>query len=270
MNIQCIKPSGILSQFINYYWVLESFWPEPEITERVIPNGTVELFFHFKNPLRVKRADGSEFQQPNSFLSGISSSYADVFSCGEIGLIAVMFYPHGTSHFFRFPLNELEGSPLNLSNLYYQEIRDIEEQLSEAASLQQRITVVEKFLLRKLNEINKNDSELVGSAIQYINLNKGRITSTELSKKLFVTPKTLERKFSTFVGKTPKQFIKIVRFQNAINSYSNYPKKSLTAIAYENGYFDQSHFINDFKMFSGYSPKEFFKIYPTHPDHFSS
>ncbi len=71
------------------------------------------------------------------------------------------------------------------------------------------------------------------------------------------------------VGKTPKQFIKIVRFQNILNTFSVANSVSLTEIAYASGYFDQAHFIKDFKSFSGYTPKDFFANHQCQSDYFN-
>jgi AraC-like DNA-binding protein len=83
-----------------------------------------------------------------------------------------------------------------------------------------------------------------------------------LAEKLITTPKNMERKFSNHLGKTPKQYIKLVRFQETLNDFSTHKNIHLTEYAYRNGYFDQAHFIRDFKSFSGYTPKEFVEKYP--------
>jgi AraC-like DNA-binding protein len=78
--------------------------------------------------------------------------------------------------------------------------------------------------------------------------------------------KTLERKFACLVGKTPKQYARIVRFTEVIKGFSSMNDPLLTTHAYENGYFDQAHFVKDFKALSGYTPKEFLSRYPCHSD----
>jgi AraC-like DNA-binding protein len=75
-------------------------------------------------------------------------------------------------------------------------------------------------------------------------------------------------KFSSYLGKTPKQFIRIVRFQSVIQNLSCAGPKDLTRFTYDNGYFDQAHFIKDFKNLSGYTPKEFLALGPCHADYF--
>ncbi len=66
-----------------------------------------------------------------------------------------------------------------------------------------------------------------------------------------------ERRFKEYSGFSPKLFSRITRFQSSLDSFGN-KDKSLTDIAYDCDYYDQSHFINDFKEFSGYHPSQYF------------
>jgi AraC-like DNA-binding protein len=268
MHFQVIKPTGILAQFIKYYWVMEKCSLEDDVCERVIPTGNIDLMFHYKNCFKVKCNDNT-YKQAHSFISGISNSYADVTTNGETGLICVSFNPSGACNFFNFPLLEIENQNISLDCIFGSESKEIYEQICVAQSLNDRIAVIEKFLHGRLSETGERDSLLIKTGIRLINQSKGQIDTKCLSEKLSVTPKTLERKFSAMVGKTPKQFIKIVRFQNIINTFSIANSMNLTEIAYANGFFDQSHFIKDFKSFSGYTPKDFFANHQCQSDYFS-
>jgi AraC-like DNA-binding protein len=86
-------------------------------------------------------------------------------------------------------------------------------------------------------------------------------TVEQLSAQFNLSQRQFERKFTEYAGFTPKVYSRIIRFQSALSHYgSDY--KSLTDIAYECGYYDQSHFIHEFKEFSGYHPGQYFKGRP--------
>jgi transcriptional regulator GlxA family with amidase domain len=87
---------------------------------------------------------------------------------------------------------------------------------------------------------------------------KGQVSVDELSEQLNINRRQLERRFASAIGLSPKQLAKIVRLQAALKMLEQGHFTSLTALAYENGYFDQAHFIKDFKEFTGLSPKQFF------------
>ena len=149
-----------------------------------------------------------------------------------------------------------------MSDVLGSEIRQIEEILYYTNSINEKISVIENFLIRRYSPIPSYDNLLIQKGIKIIKEYKGQINATSLSGCLLITSKTLERKFSQYLGKTTKQIIKLIRFQEVLNDFSKNKDLILTERAYNNGYFDQSHFIHDFKNYSGYTPKEFAAKYP--------
>ena len=257
MQFQFIKPRGILSQHIRYYWTMESSALETAISERVIPTGNVQLMFHYRKPFVMKGASLAETRQPQSLISGLSNTYFDATTHGETGVIAVVFHATSACHFFKFPLTEIENQCLNLRDIFNNEIRQVEEIICNEVSMNRRIDVIESFLLHRFAPIQSNDISLIQTAVDVIKKQKGQISAVGLSDKLAITTKSLERKFATLLGQTPKQFIKLIRFQEVILDLSQTHNLDLTDYAYRNGYFDQSHFIKDFKSYTGYTPTEF-------------
>ena len=83
----------------------------------------------------------------------------------------------------------------------------------------------------------------------------GTVRIKELNEKLFISQSPFEKRFRKVVGTTPKKFASIVRFNSILNSLDK--TKSLTEICYENNFFDQAHFIKDFKQFTGETPENF-------------
>lgn len=267
MHFQYIKPSGFLAQYVKHYWILEADNSDGEVCERVIPTGNIEWMFHYRNTFVIKSPE-QIVKQPRSLVSGISSNFSDIATRGESGVVAVTFYPHGASSFLNFPLSEIENASVDLTDIFNTKVKEVEEQICAVNSLAERIGFIERFLLKCFKPISNEDLLLIKKGIALINQSKGQINASALSEKLFYTNKSLERKFSALLGKTPKQFIRIVRFQGIIQSFSNPGNKRLTQLAFENGYFDQAHFIKDFKNLSGYTPKEFLSLGPCHADYF--
>ena len=119
----------------------------------------------------------------------------------------------------------------------------------------QRITHLENFLIKRL--IHNNEFERVEHAIKIIENSKGQIKAQDIAHEVCLGIKQFERTFSKYVGVNPKKFASIVRFQNVIQMKSKH-KKSMSQLAFDNGYYDQSHFIHDFKSLTGLTPKAFF------------
>lgn len=262
MFYKYIKPSNILADNIKHYWVLEINQKEAPVKERVIPTGNIELMFHYYNTF-ITENEILQKQQSRSLISGISNTYSDVRTNGHAGVIAVTFYPWGASNFFKFPLSEVANSFTNLADIYSKHIKQVEEQLVNCLSLEQRIIVIEQFLVQHLKPTNCFDDKFIKQSIQLINKSKGLINTSDLSSLLNVSAKSLERKFSMFLGQTPKQYLKIMRFQEALKLLYSQSEGNLTDLAYNLGYFDQAHFIKDFKQMAGYTPKEYLVNYPS-------
>lgn len=267
MNYSIIHPSRPLSPYIRHYWVMEAENLTETVWERIIPTGNIELMFHFKNSF-ISEKDHLVSYQPRSFVSGISSSFFNVAANGNCGVIAVTFLPWGACNFFDFHLSEIEETSVDLGDIFCSEIRRIEERICEACTLKRRVHIIEEFLFDKLKPVKSAEFHLLQESINTINTKKGQCRTGELAKKLNVSAKNLERKFSAFVGKTPKQFSRIVRFQEIIRCMSSGQSAKSTDLAYDNGYFDQAHFIKDFKTLSGYTPSEFLNLGPCHSDYF--
>lgn len=262
MYYQFIQPTAALAPFIKHYWVLETEPSDGCVTERVVPTANIELLFHYKTPFLVTSPNKATSLQPQTLLSGFSNSFSDASTQGESGVIAVDFHPCGACNFFRFQLSEAQNQNIGLTDIFSNEVRAVEDQLCTLHTLKQRVEVVEQFLMSKLKPINPYDFQLIKHGVQLIIESSGNLQSPQLAEKLSVSTRNLERKFSTFVGVTPKQFAKVVRFHEVLNGLTNGSAHYLTEYAYNNGYFDQSHFIKEFKAFSGFTPSEYLKHYP--------
>jgi AraC-like DNA-binding protein len=139
---------------------------------------------------------------------------------------------------------------------------EVEDQLHQKQTILERVQVIEQFIIRRFNPIGKHDQMLIRKGIELIKNHKGVISAKTLSESLYTTPKTLERKFSHYIGKSTKQVIKLMRFQDVLSDFKPSKIMNLSDFALQKGYFDQSHFIHDFKSYTGYTPKEFAQKYP--------
>lgn len=241
---------------------MESDIYNADVMERVIPTENIQLMFHYKNPFVVFHSNDSVIKQPRSIISGLSDNYSDVSTAGETGVVFISFHPTGACHFFNFPLSEIENQSVDLTDLFTSEIRQIEELLYLKDTIKEKVTVIEDFLIRRYSPIPSHDGLLIQTGVEIVKNCKGQTNAKYLSDCLYTSPKTLERKFAKYLGKTTKQVIKLIRFQEVLHDFSCVNELSLTEHAYNNGYFDQSHFIHDFKSYTGYTPKEFSAKYP--------
>lgn len=240
--------------------------PEPY---RVIPQGCVELMFFYKKPyVKIGKNKKDIEKYESSVIRGQQSAFVDLQATGDIGIFSVLFKPHGAMMFFSLPLNQLKDQSVALSDIAGKEANILEEQILNSKSNQERIEYIEKFLLKKLIEKEYYDFKRINSVIHKIICSKGEITVDEMSHEACFSNKQLERKFSKYIGMSPKQYLKIVRFQKVLKTKELNPEFSLTTLAHECGYYDQAHFIKDFKIITGMTPKSFFSLGDVHSDFF--
>jgi AraC-like DNA-binding protein len=121
---------------------------------------------------------------------------------------------------------------------------------------QKRIEIIETFLLKKLNE-KATISNIVKSTVDILLKTNGSTSINDILKGSPSKRRQLERHFKKQIGISPKQLGKVIRLHASLQMLLNQKSETLTEIAYESEYFDQNHFIKDFKEFVGITPKEF-------------
>ena len=254
--IESIEPIKILSKYIKNYFIVEIDNPIDFLpNDRVYPCGYATMVFHYGSPSKFQKKNSSKYIEPNLVICGQQTNYYDLSLSGKTGMILIVFRPHGVKSFFNFPITELLNENLSLQDLINDEAIELEDKLFNSPNNKQRIAHLENFLIGRL--IHNNEFERVEHAIRMIENSKGQIKAQNIASEVCLGIKQFERTFSKYVGINPKKFASIVRFQNVIEMNSK-DKRSLSQIAVANGYYDQSHFIHDFKSLTGITPKAFF------------
>ena len=252
MNIERYLPAERLLPFIKTFLLIES---KEGMTNRILPGTSLVMAFNYKG--EVSHGEGeTRSRLPTSTITGLRKSPRLLTYSEETATLLVLFKEGGASAFFRTPLQELFGRSLSLNQLMAAyPVKAVEEQLAEAHCNQQRIAIVERFLLAQL-KIPPSDP-LVSEAVQRIKLASGNIRIQALLTDLPISRDPFEKRFRRLIGISPKQFATIIRLREVINSPMS--AESLTRTAYAVGYFDQAHFSRDFQSFTGQTPRTFFQ-----------
>lgn len=244
-------PSDILKPFVKSFAVQET---DQESTYNVLPDTGLVVGFQFKGRLsRLK--DGVEIPLSVSGVSGLADHRRTFKNSPDIGTVLVFFKEAGAAQFFKQPLHELFSESVSLDNFMLRsELLYLEEQLIEAKTDMQRIGAVERFLINRMT--NTKPDKMVLGALALIHQTKGNIRIKELTEQLNISQSPLEKRFRQSVGTSPKKFASIVRLKNAIQHYNG--RSSLTELGCEAGFYDQAHFIKEFKTFTGETPEKYF------------
>jgi AraC-like DNA-binding protein len=250
-------PTPGLQSFIKCFWTLEDNKSPRQERQRIVPDGCMEMIFHYGDLYRQYFNDGNSVIQPRSFIFGQITSYIEVAPTGSSGIVAARFFPEGLMPFLPIPVSSLENKALSLEKIFGAKGKTLEEAVISAPGTKQRIQLIEDFLMNMPTKPQAIDT-VTKACVKEIFQSQGQAGMMELANKANINRRNMERRFAAAIGMSPKQLSKVVRLQAAVKMLGQKKISSLTSLAHENGYYDQAHFIKDFKEFTGVSPKLFF------------
>ncbi|KMQ65143.1 AraC family transcriptional regulator [Chryseobacterium angstadtii] len=256
MNYQTFEPDPELASLIKCYWILEN--PKENIPQQqtIVPDGCMEMIFHYGDLYKQYMSDDQAVVQPRSCVFGQLTQPLVIEPTGITGIFSVRFQYEGFVPFATIPIKEMDDKAVSLDQLFGEDGIQLEKEVLECRTAEEKIKTVEDFLRKKLDD--KAIDRVVQSTIDTILTAGGQIPINELSRQTNINRRQLERKFSSAVGLSPKQLSKTIRLQAALKLLLNNEFTSFTDLAHETAYYDQAHFIKDFKDFTGLTPKEFY------------
>ncbi len=279
-SFDIIKPCTLLEPFIKYYWILDY---ENNLVEpiRVIPYGCVQFTLYLGGKINSLGSNSDSSYKDQAVVTGQISSYFDVVPQGKIRLITIVFKPFGAKPFFDFPISEIKNNIIPIKDINNSDWLLLEKKLSDCKDNKSIIACLEENLLVKLKKNNLFNSyfninyDRVLSAIGRIESSKGCVNIKELSSLVCLSDKQFNRIFADYVGINPKHFLRIVRYQSVLlklqnSNLSDYKDIDLHDLVYDFGYYDQSHLINNFKEFTGYTPREYISLFSPCSEYFSN
>ncbi len=188
------------------------------------------------------------------FLYGQTINPIELYAKGAYKMIVFQMFPFAVRILLDIHPKTLNDDCFDLTGLL--EKNQQLKKIKEADQTERQIEIISDFLDAMVQKSPLNPDKSILLAINLILQFKGKISVSELRQRLSLTERTLERRFEKEIGVTPKVFCKIIQFQNSLAQLAN-EESTLTTIAYENGFSDQSHFIRTFKKYTSLTPSEF-------------
>ena len=245
--------NSILKNFIKFYWLMESDH-EISIDNKLLPANNTDIIINYSNPVTYEKDRNSVIPDRVHF-NGIRSSTEIIKQSGKVKVFGISFYPHGIYPLLKVPMKEFTGKVEDLDNVlgdFSGFIADI--MADNNISAEERIRVMEKIILEKMDCGCLDNKEKMVFSDFYVNSKSVK----DFCSKSGINIKYLERLFFKYTGVSPKVFSRITRFQRISREmlyYRNY--NNLTELAYDGEYYDQTHFIKEFRKFSGVTPGKF-------------
>jgi len=250
-------PHPLLQDFIQCIMVIDA--QVPETAEPVIapypPTPQNSLFFYIEDPIKVQFDGKEEFiQQPRSVIVGPQLTPVRIDVNQRHKAVRVGFHPGGLHRLLGISLHEMVDGNYNAADVFGPAVMErLHQQLQEAGTMDGVNTVIEKFLLAQLNRVKPLLP--IDMAMLQLVQQEGNYPIEKLAALSCLSLRQFERQCKLRIGMPPKLFARIVRFSKAYRLREQFVQMSWTKIAYECGYFDQMHFIRDFKEFAGVTPR---------------
>lgn len=248
-----VLPSKHLSFLVKHYLFIESTTKDIKKL-RLFSDGHAGIVFSFKNRL-VSGAD--TLNLPVSFVYGQIDGFKDILCFDQTSLLIIVLHPHGLNQLLGIPASELINEVIDLRFLFGQSGEEVTNRLLERVKPEERIKIIESFLISISDRIRYDVQPLVLSSIDFI-INQGGLTSVEqLARYTGTTRKNIDRKFMESIGIPPKRFSNIIKLNVYLKGIRDRQNDKLTDLAYEVGYYDYSHVFKDFKKITGVTPPEY-------------
>ncbi|MGO9257951.1 MAG: DUF6597 domain-containing transcriptional factor [Bryobacteraceae bacterium] len=253
-------PAPPLNAYIASIWFSES-GPRTHALERVLPSGAAQLIVNLKeDQTRVYRPElgfGCQTTSSGTVLSGVQSRYCVIDTAEQECVLGVAFKPGGTVPFFRTPAHELRDASIPLELLWGRRAAELREQSLEAPSPQAKLAAMERALAEVWKPAGPHAA--VAFALEAFHQRPLQSSIAAVAERIGLSPKRFIERFKASVGVPPKHYCRILRFQRALAQRELAGAErgdgvDWTRIAVDCGYFDQAHFIHDFRSFAGITP----------------
>lgn len=232
--------------------------PERPYTIESPPNAYTSLVFNYGETYSITTSKLIEFSLPSIFIAGQSTRNYKLHIKGEIGMIGIVFKPTGLYHFFKLPMDKIRDDRVDPTAFIPSFDKSILANIKAESERDKKLQIVHRFLENlKVDEgfstpaITETSNKLV--------LEKGNLDISDLIIKSFMSRRTFERKFTNEVGVSPKFYAKVIRYGFVCSMIAGKREVNFTELLFKAGYYDQSHFIKDFKYFAGRTPQLYSK-----------
>ncbi|MDH7446876.1 helix-turn-helix transcriptional regulator [Aquimarina sp. 2201CG14-23] len=222
--------------------------------EKIIPDGYPEMIFHYEQPYRTN-INGDWFEQEMDLIAGQIKNYFYLENTGNTGMFAIKFQPWALKCLFNLDMHTITDKVINIPKNILHSIKPVKNYAVTNTTFDQKVKQIENYLLDFTTSKNIQNSR-GQKAVQLIIDQKGKVKLSDVYHQIEISERSFERYFKTHIGLTPKLYSRVIRFSNIFNLL-NQEAINWADITYMAGFYDQSHFIKNFKEFTGEEPSAY-------------
>lgn len=257
MFFRTYNPSAQLAPYIRSYWILEHN-EMPAAAEAIIPDGCMEMIFHYGDEY-VSSIAQQEQTQNGIIIVGQIKEAISIQATGHTGIFSIRFQPWGFYAFTGMGADKLTEQVVAAEDIFGKSICIIQEHM-QSASHEEKVNVIEGFLVDVLHRQKARVTDKVASVAHVLSClhhHTGNLPVAHMAYRSNVSIRQFNRNVLEITGLQPKLLSRIIRLQAFLNIHEEGAR--LTDSLYKCGYFDQAHFIREFKDIANMTPNKFFK-----------
>jgi AraC-like DNA-binding protein len=258
-----------LADFVDMLWLYEGDEMPAYAVERRLPDGAITLTVNLRDDMirLYNRHAQHRFQSCRGIVIGGAHSESVLLDTASMtSMLGVQFKPGGAFPFLPFPADELQNQVISLDALWGAEALDLRGRLIAANTTAQRFAVMEQFLLARLAH-SRIAHPAVAFALDTFRSLSPRFSIAAVTEQIGLSQTRFIQVFREAVGLTPKQYCCVQRFQEALRLVEQGTPERWADIALSCGYFDQAHFIHDFRAFTGLTPGAYHALRGAYRNH---
>jgi len=254
MKDRVFLPSDILKPYIKNYWTCRH---PADVLEVMYPSGCVELCIDISDGGTIRHRGNQAMKVPGLEVLGHWTIPTVAAISKDNTCLITRFHPYASTLFFPHPASDFTNESIDLRDIFNRESADFYDRLMEQRTLEQKVEVLESFLIQRLNKDKKSDRklELVKHLCGHVYSEGKPFDIQRISAYYGFSERYIQKLFMDWVGITPQRFFAVQRFNKSLELIRS-TSAPLTYIAFECGYYDQAHFIKEFKSYTGLTPTQ--------------
>ncbi|MCP3032887.1 helix-turn-helix transcriptional regulator [Halobacillus sp. A1] len=245
------RPSKTLSPYAACYWSLDYYASDNRKDHRILPDGCVDIILDLTASSLSKAA----------FVTGLMTRFEVLNFTNDQHFFGIRLFSSHARCFVDYPLKEFLDDRVYLEDIWGEEALRFTEEMQEARGVKERMEIVEAKLIHLLQrKLHPSVSELLQTSLQYIYHDHGMNSIQSLAQQVNYSERNMRRTFRNELGISPKEYSRIIRFQSLLKGILHHRDPDLQETALKYGYYDQAHFIHEFKQYYGLVPSD---VFPT-------
>ena len=244
-----------VSGFIKSFWQIDSKQDKTIVREKIIPDGYPELIFHYDDCYKINISGVWQMQGPD-LIAGQIRRHFFLENTGESKIFGIKFQPWGLNELFGIEMSELTDKVIEIPEDVLETLAVVKKIAVGPLPFAEKVLKIESWFVEFLSELSFEQTR-GQKAVELIIKNNGREELKAIQEEVGISERTLERYFKGKIGLSPKYYSRIIRFSHIFRLVQTDDGIDWSDIVFLSGFYDQSHFIKNFKEFTGEDPSKY-------------